>query len=249
MVLIGGRARISSGDGPLPNQSQNTVALGDADGSRSEDRYVADTHHAADTHAANTHADDGPDRGYDSRRTRPRELEAMSDRELFAAVSAGQADAMAVLAHRHEKSIRFAISRWVDCPEDVDDLWQDTLFKAQRAATMFRGRCAPGTWLHRIAVNTAKDYLRRRGNARMVVLDDATLPAEFFHANEGGLRAALKTALAGLDEPFRTTFLLVDLYGFSVKETAAKLDISPGTVKSRCSRARQTLRSALSEEL
>ena len=249
MVLIGGRARISSGDGPLPDRSQNTVALGDADGSRSEDRPVVDIRRTADTHAANTHADDGPDRGYDSRRTRPRELETMSDRELFAAVSAGQADAMAVLARRHEKSIRFASSRWVDCPEDVDDLWQDTLFKAQRAATMFRGRCAPGTWLHRIAVNTAKDYLRRRGNARMVVLDDATLPAEFFRANEGGLRPALKTALSGLDEPFRTTFLLVDLYGFSVKEAAAKLAISPGTVKSRCSRARQALRSALSEEL
>ena len=164
MVLIGGRARISSGDGPLPDQSQNTVALWDADGSRSEDR------HAANTHAANTHADDGPGRGYDSRRPRSCALETMSDRELFAAVSEGQTDAMAVLARRHEKSIRFAISRWVDCPEDVDDLWQDTLFKAQRAATMFRGRCAPGTWLHRIAVNTAKDYLRRRGNARMLSL-------------------------------------------------------------------------------
>ena len=116
MVLIGGRARISSGDGPLPDQSQNTVALGDADGSRSEDRPVVDIRRTADTHAANTHADDGPDRGYDSRRTRPRELETMSDRELFAAVSAGQADAMAVLARRHEKSIRFAISRWVDLP-------------------------------------------------------------------------------------------------------------------------------------
>ncbi len=232
MVLIGGRARISSGDGPLPGQSENNVALG----------------HSVDTQVANTCTDYGPHRDCASRRPRPRELETMSDQELFAAVSAGQADAMAVLARRHEKAIRFVISRWVDCPEDVDDLWQDTLFKAQRAATMFRGRCAPGTWLHRIAVNTTKDYLRRRGNARMVVLDGATLPAEFFRANEGGLRAALKTALASLDEPFRTTFLLVDLYGFSVKETAAKLDISPGTMKSRCSRARQALRSALNEE-
>lgn len=232
MVLIGGRARISSGDGPLPDQSQNSVA----------------PVHSIDTCAADTRANYGPRRGRASRRPRPRELETMSDRELFAAVSAGQADAMAVLARRHEKAIRFVISRWVDCPEDVDDLWQDTLFKAQRAATMFRGHCAPGTWLHRIAVNTTKDYLRRRGHARMVVLDDATVPADYFRTNEGGLRAALKAALAGLDEPFRTTFLLVDLYGFSVKETATKLDISPGTVKSRCSRARQALRSALNEE-
>ena len=234
---------MSSGNGPLPDQSRNNVASGHA---KDPD---ADNHHAADTHAANAHANESPRHDCASRRPRLSDLETMSDRDLFAAVSAGQTDALAVLARRHENAIRFVISRWVDCPEDVDDLWQDTLFKAQRAATMFRGRCAPGTWLHRIAVNTTKDNLRRRGNARMVVLDGATLPAEFFRANEGGLRAALKTALAGLDEPFRTTFLLVDLYGFSVKEAAAKLNISPGTVKSRCSRARQTLRMALSEEV
>ncbi|MEJ4113102.1 RNA polymerase sigma factor [Corynebacterium kroppenstedtii] len=179
---------------------------------------------------------------------RRRDWEAMSDRELFAAVSEGHAEAMGVLAGRHEKAIRFVMSRWVDRPEDVDDLWQDTLFKAQRAATTFRGQCAPGTWLHRIAVNTAKDFLRRRGRAEEVALDDATLPASASHAYQGGLRAALVTALDELDEPFRTTFLLVDLYGFSVLETASRLGISPGTVKSRCSRARRFLRAALDDE-
>ena len=135
--------------------------------------------------------------------------------------------------------------------EEIEELVQETCLRALRFAHQFQ----PGTnfkaWLFSILKH---EWFRRTGLARREVQSDPALDDEVFRCQGGtpeaeviksALREDLDAALRRLPEEYRSTVLLFDLYGFSLKETAEILDVPDGTVKSRLSRGRQMLRASL----
>ena len=121
------------------------------------------------------------------------------------------------------------------------------MISAFRRAGDFRGDSAVTTWLHRIVVNASLDRLRRRA-ARPVASagDEQAFEALAGARHRSGARAAdtrldVDAALRILPPPQRAALVVVDMLGFSVDDAAAILDTSPGTVKSRCARARARL--------
>ena len=151
--------------------------------------------------------------------------------------------------------------RLVGNPSDAEDLAQDALIRALRALPSFRGECQTATWLYRITVNTWKNRVRaekRRGLWKMVSLglftgedhdeepafkaDDPPLDAGL---GAGETAGAVQKALAELDDDSRAVVVLRDIEGQSYQEIALALGLPEGTVKSRISRARDTLKAKL----
>jgi RNA polymerase sigma-70 factor (ECF subfamily) len=197
------------------------------------------------------------------------------DRHLLRAHVDGDTDAFGTLFARHRDRLWAVALRTTGDPEEAADALQDALIAAFRRAGSYRGDAAVTTWLHRIVVNACLDRLRRRrvrmaeplpdeaalergprrtGSAspRPITVDsgvdpDATVvdPADLAVDHER--RAAVLAALQTLPLDQRAALVLVDMEGYSVEETAAILECAPGTVKSRCSRARAKLLPLLTE--
>ena len=140
----------------------------------------------------------------------------------------------------------------------MDDALQDAYVKAFRAIGRFRGDARFSTWLHRIVATTCIDHLRRR-TRRAGIEGWDEVPAEAPPPDGSGgdpaadraiRRADLRRALDRLDPDQKAAFLLVDGEGLSYDEAGRLLDIPAGTVSSRLTRARSTLREllALGEE-
>ena len=145
-------------------------------------------------------------------------------------------------------------------PQDAEDVLQETFIKAYRHLGSFEGRSSLTTWLYRIASNEAFMLLRRRkpdaisvdedivtpdGEQEPVQIKDwCCLPEEEFLTAES--RKHLDTAIDQLAPTLRVAFLLRDIEGLSVRETADALGISEAAVKTRLLRARLQLRELLS---
>ena len=151
-------------------------------------------------------------------------------------------DDFAALVAEHDRDLRRLAFRLLHDRHAMDDALQDAYVKAFRALARFRGDAAPRTWLYRIVYNACLDQLRReRAHAR---LDEA----ESVGPDPGDIaagRAALASALAALPVDQRAAVLLVDVQGFAYPEAAVVLGVPVGTVASRLSRARETLRAVL----
>ncbi len=135
--------------------------------------------------------------------------------------------------------------------EDAWDAAQEAFLKAYRHLRTFRGSSAFSTWLHRIAVNAALDIVRRRPHQPPVPFE---MELSDSAANDPGERVVqhdvqqrIHRAIAGLPLDQRTAIVLRELHGHSYDEIAATLQIPLGTVRSRISRARETLRGALAD--
>jgi len=169
-----------------------------------------------------------------------------SDQELLGRHVAGDADAFGELFRRHRDRLWAVALRTVCDPEEAADALQDAMVSAFRRAADFRGESAVTTWLHRIVVNASLDRLRRR-SARPVLPTGDEQAFEALVAQDGDPARAADTrldvdaALRLLPPHQRAALVVVDMLGFSVADAAAILDISPGTVKSRCARARTRL--------
>lgn len=167
------------------------------------------------------------------------------------------------LLEKHAVPVYNLALRLVGNAADAEDLAQDALLRALRALPTFRGECQLSTWVYRITVNTWKNRVRsekRRGLWKMLPLDflfkkddeeraapepaapDAPLDAGLESSEQG---AAVQAALMELDEESRAVVVLRELQGQSYAEIAAALEIPEGTVKSRLSRARETLKQKL----
>ena len=170
------------------------------------------------------------------------------DAELLRQHVDGDAEAFGELFRRHKDRLWAVALRTLGDPEEAADALQDGMLSAFRRAGDFRGESAVTTWLHRIVVNACLDRLRRRA-ARPTALtgDDEALDMLAGHAgveDPGGasaIRLDIDAALRILPPPQRAAIVLVDMLGFSVTDAAEILDISPGTVKSRCARSRARL--------
>jgi RNA polymerase sigma-70 factor (ECF subfamily) len=160
------------------------------------------------------------------------DLTLLDDRALLARHVEGDGEAFGELFRRHR-----------------DRLWavalQDAMISAYRGAGSFRGDSAVTTWLHRVVVNACLDRMRRRGSRPTVPLPEVETeyarPTATDEIANTDLRLALQSALATLSEEQRVALVLVDVEGYSVEETARTLGVAPGTVKSRCARARAKL--------
>lgn len=150
--------------------------------------------------------------------------------------------------------VRRVCRRLSSSPGDAEDLAQEVLTSAYRAAGRFDGRY-PRAWLHRIAVNAAISRSRRR-TPTVVPLFDHDRPIDTAGSDEeahGPERVILDSvvdpllvdALDDLPDHYRTVVDLVDVTGLSYEDAAARLEIPTGTVMSRLHRGRRKLRESL----
>lgn len=187
----------------------------------------------------------------------------MSDREidlqLVERVREGDKRAFGLLVEKYRRKVIRLLSRMVRNPDDLEDIAQETFIKAYRALPQFRGDAAFYTWLYRIAVNTAKNYLVARGKAMRTVsehaVDDEDEPDERLVAQDIGtpetellskqVALAVNEAVEALPEELRQAITLREMEGMSYEEIAEYMACPIGTVRSRIFRAREAIASKL----
>lgn len=182
----------------------------------------------------------------------------VSDLALIRRVQQGDRSAFDLLVAKYQHKILNLVMRYVKDQSEALDVAQEAFLKAYRAAPSFRGESAFYTWLYRIAINTAKNYLvaaRRRPAAVDVDFADAeqfeTLtkqsdidtPERLALTEEIG--SAVESAIQDLPEELRTAILLREIEGMSYEEIAATMDCPVGTVRSRIFRAREAIEERL----
>lgn len=191
----------------------------------------------------------------------------LNDTELVLRAKDGDLSSFEELVARHEQRIYQLAMRILRQQEDAEDITQQTFLNALEHLDGFRAEASFSTWLLKIATYAALKVIRKRNGLDMVSLEEATeerdgfsaiphpeyiadwrqSPGELVHRNE--IQRLLDDALARLDEKHRMVFLLRDLEGFSVKETAEALGLSEANVKIRLLRARLQLREDLTKVL
>ncbi|MBG6016046.1 RNA polymerase sigma factor RpoE [Proteus mirabilis] len=179
--------------------------------------------------------------------------EQLTDQMLVEKVQLGDQKAFNLLVIRYQHKVASLISRYV--PQgDVPDVAQETFIKAYRAIGSFRGDSAFYTWLYRIAVNTAKNYLVAQGrrppsndlDASDVenfetsnALKEISNPENLMLSEE--LRRVVFQTIESLPEDLRVAITLRELDGLSYEEIAVIMDCPVGTVRSRIFRAREAI--------
>ncbi len=177
-----------------------------------------------------------------------------SDKQLVARVQKGDTRAYDLLVLKYQHKILALIARYVRDQDEVQDVAQEAFIKAYRALAKFRGDSAFYTWLYRIAINTAKNYLvsrNRRPPATDIDVDDAEFyesaahlkdienPENALYGNE--LEKVVETAIGALPEDLRAAVTLREFDGLSYEDIADVMDCPVGTVRSRIFRAREAI--------
>lgn len=179
---------------------------------------------------------------------------------LIQRCAAGDEVAFAELVANHQRMVvQLAINLLGDRDEALD-LSQEVFLRVFRTITRFRGQSSLKTWIYRIAVNQARNrhrFWRRRHRADQVPLDvHVAAHGEFLSATDSRpdrvlaqkeLASRIDHALAALPFDQRTAIVLREVDGLSYDEIAYSLGVAVGTVKSRLTRARQSLRLELRE--
>jgi RNA polymerase sigma-70 factor (ECF subfamily) len=164
--------------------------------------------------------------------------------------AAGDPAAFGTLFARHRDRLWAVALRTLHDPDDAADALQEAMISAFRRAARFRGDAAVTTWLHRIVVNACLDQLRRRASKPTVPADEEAVLDALSHraadpvadpTSASDTALDVGAALQLLPAEQRAALVLVDMLGYSVATAADILDVSPGTVKSRCSRGRARL--------
>ncbi len=179
---------------------------------------------------------------------------------LVSRCAAGEETAYAELISEHQRMVMQLALNLLGDRDEALDLSQEVFLRVFRTISRFRGQSSLRTWIYRIAVNQARNrhrFWRRRHRADQVSLD-AHVAAHGDLASTGDtgpdrvlaqkeLAARLQLALDGLPFDQRTAIVLREIDGLSYDEIAFSLGVAVGTVKSRLTRARQTLRHELRE--
>ena len=184
------------------------------------------------------------------------------DQELVERVQAGDKRAFDLLVLKYQRKVQRLVSRFVRDSGEVDDVVQEAFIKAYRALPTFRGDAAFYTWIYRIAINCAKNYLaspaRRIVPASDLMSEDDD-DMESFERNDGlhdvatpdaeyaskQIAEAVNRAMAALPDDLRTAVTLREIEGLSYEEIAEAMDCPIGTVRSRIFRAREAIATEL----
>jgi len=176
------------------------------------------------------------------------------DEDLVLRVQRGDKSAFDFLVIKYQHRIIQLVNRYVKDPSEAQDVAQEAFIKAYRALGNFRGDSAFYTWLYRIAINTAKNYLvsrSRRNSDYQVDIQDAEVfeNAPQLQGMETPERLLLnqeiidtiQEAIDKLPEDMRTAIMLREFEGMSYEEIAETMDCPVGTVRSRIFRAREAI--------
>ncbi len=180
--------------------------------------------------------------------------EKLTDNELVRLVQNGNKNAFNLLVARHQNKVINIVARYVKNSGDVADVAQEAFIKAYRALPNFRGESAFYTWLYRIAVNSAKNYLTAQSR-KPPASDVDTADAEYFEGSDAlkenaspentllseELRKKLFETIDKLPEDLKVAITLREIEGLSYEEIADVMECPVGTVRSRIFRAREAL--------
>lgn len=174
---------------------------------------------------------------------------------LVERVQAGDREAFGLLVGKYQRRLLRLIMRLVRDPAEAEDVAQEAFVKAYRALPNFRGESAFYTWLYRIGVNAAKNWLMAQGR-RAPVMSEIADSEEEDAANDSLLRddatpdrvlmskqigETVNAAMDALPEDLRTAIVLREIDGLSYEEIAQVMDCPVGTVRSRIFRAREAI--------
>ena len=156
------------------------------------------------------------------------------------------------LVKEHQNLVYNVALRLCGNREDAMDISQETFIKAWRALGKFRFECNFSTWIYRITVNTAKDYVRKENSmphgVEISEIDDVSSDDSPDEAAIKNDRVQdLKNAMDKLSLEHKEIITLRDIEGYSYEEIASMLSLEVGTVKSRINRARSALKKLLCE--
>ena len=181
------------------------------------------------------------------------------DQQLVERVQGGDKHAFDLLVIKYQRKLARLLSQFIRDSAEVEDVTQEAFIKAYRALPSFRGDSAFYTWLYRIGINTAKNFLVSQGRKLPVFKGFDNEDAEDFE--DSGLLKEMNTpeselmskqiaqtvnqTLDSLPEELRTAITLREIDGLSYEEIANIMDCPIGTVRSRIFRARE----AISEQL
>ncbi|QIM69356.1 MULTISPECIES: RNA polymerase sigma factor RpoE [Basfia] len=183
--------------------------------------------------------------------------EQLTDQALVERVQQGDKKAFNLLVSRYQNKVAGLLTRYVS-RNDIPDVVQESFIKAYRSIESFRGESAFYTWLYRIAVNTAKNYLtaqgRRPPNEDILAeeaetydvggnLRDVDTPEHEMLSAE--LKKVIFDTIDGLQEELKTAITLREMEGLSYEEIADIMDCPVGTVRSRIFRAREIIESKI----
>ncbi|GAB1393277.1 RNA polymerase sigma factor RpoE [Rhodocyclaceae bacterium] len=185
--------------------------------------------------------------------------EREADLQLVERVQAGDREAFSLLVAKYQRKLLRLVNRFVRDAAEAEDVTQEAFVKAYRALPNFRGESAFYTWLYRIGVNTAKNWLVANGRRMPTVTDvtdedgesvddggllrDDETPEQVLLSKQIGI--TVNAAMDALPEDLRTAISLREIEGLSYEEIAQVMDCPIGTVRSRIFRARDAIAAKL----
>ena len=181
------------------------------------------------------------------------------DQRLVERAQAGDKQAFDLLVTKYQRKLGRLLSRFIRDSAEVEDVAQEAFVKAYRALPSFRGDSAFYTWLYRIGINTAKNYLVAMGRRAPTTTEFDSEEAESFEDGEQlrdintpesmlmtkEIGATVNQAMEELPEDLRTAISLREIEGLSYEEIASIMNCPIGTVRSRIFRAREAIAAKL----
>jgi RNA polymerase sigma-70 factor, ECF subfamily len=185
------------------------------------------------------------------------------DQQLVERAQRGDKPAFELLVAKYQRKLIRLLSRFIRDPTEVEDVAQEAFIKAYRALPSFRGDSAFYTWLYRIGINTAKNYLVAMGRRAPTVSETESADSEGseesgqvpdYNTPENELMSrqiaeTVNRAVEDLPEELRTAITLRELEGLSYEDIAAIMNCPIGTVRSRIFRAREAIAEKLRPQL
>lgn len=187
--------------------------------------------------------------------------EQEADLQLVRLVQQGKKQAFDMLVKKYQYKVIGIAQRYVSNPDDAQDIAQEAFIKTYRALADFRGDSAFYTWLYRITVNTAMNFVTSNAN-KMKSVDVDTPEIESYDGSEklhdianpenimegDDARKLIKKALGSLSEDLRQAICLREIEEMSYEDIAVVMNCPVGTVRSRIFRAREIIDKYLSEK-
>ncbi|HET9735557.1 MAG TPA: RNA polymerase sigma factor RpoE [Burkholderiales bacterium] len=177
------------------------------------------------------------------------------DQQLVERAQRGDKRAFELLVVKYQRKLGRLLARFIRDPAEVEDVTQEAFIKAYRALPAFRGDSAFYTWLYRIGINTAKNYLMALGRRAPTSTEVEAQDAEGFEDGEQlrdintpesmllskEIAATVNATIQELPEELRTAIQLREIEGMSYEDIARIMDCPIGTVRSRIFRAREAI--------